>query len=148
MTSYLTDYTHFKNKAELDEATRKHRKWNWNKMNATDHDVLEMIWRHSIKFGAAQLAYDAIALEIIKANSIIAPSDAQSVNSNNSAFSTAITISAPARTDSARISIPFDLSTTIPQSWMNDFSHNKNGVNLINRLTPFPLLQLSSTFND
>jgi predicted transcriptional regulator len=71
MTSYLTDYTHFKNKAELDEATRKHRKWNWNKMNATDHDVLEMIWRHSIKFGAAQLAYDAIALEIIKANSTV-----------------------------------------------------------------------------
>ncbi|QUW21471.1 hypothetical protein JSQ81_16980 [Sporosarcina sp. Marseille-Q4063] len=71
MTNFLTDYSHFKNRAELDEATRKHRKWNWNGMNATDHHVLEIIWRHSIKFGAAQLAHDAIALEIIKSNSTV-----------------------------------------------------------------------------
>lgn len=67
MSLYLTDYSHFKNRTDLDEATRKHRKSNWNKMNFTDHDVLEMIWLHSIKFGAAHLTHDSIASEIGKA---------------------------------------------------------------------------------
>lgn len=71
MTIYLTDYSHFNNKAELDVATRKHRNCWWKKMNDTDHDVLEMIWRHSIKFGAAHLTHDAIALEIGKANGTV-----------------------------------------------------------------------------
>lgn len=71
MTVHLTDYSHFKNRAELDEATRKHRKTNWNKMNITDHNVLEMIWLHSIRFGAAHLTHDSIATEIRKANSTV-----------------------------------------------------------------------------
>ena len=108
MNTYLTDYSHFKSRTELDEATRKHRKWNWNKINLTDHDVLEMIWRHSIRFGAAHLAYDDIATEIRKSKTL---SNARSVNSNNSTSSTGTIIFAPARTDSAQISIPFALST-------------------------------------
>ena len=70
MSIYLTDYSHFKNRAELDEATRKHRKTNWKKMNITDHDVLEMIWLHSIRF-VQHLTHDSIATEIIKANSTV-----------------------------------------------------------------------------
>ena len=40
-------------------------------MNATDHDVLEMIWHNSKIFGATQLAHDAIMLEIKKANGTV-----------------------------------------------------------------------------
>lgn len=68
MQIHLTEYSHFKSKEALDEATRKHRKRNWNKMNVTDHGVLEMIWLHARKFGAAQLTHESIALEIKKSN--------------------------------------------------------------------------------
>ena len=40
-------------------------------MNVTDHDVLEMIWRYSIKFGATQLTHEAIALEVGKTNGTV-----------------------------------------------------------------------------
>lgn len=71
MTVYLADYSHFKSRTELDEATRKHRKSNWNKINLTDHNVLEIIWHHSIRFGAAHLAYDDIAMEIRKSKTTV-----------------------------------------------------------------------------
>ena len=120
MTVYLTDYSHFKNRAELDEATRKHRKTNWNKMNVTDHNVLEMVWLHSRRFGAAHLTHDSIAMEIRKANSTVRRSISKLEKLGIIDRHHYIR---PARTDSEPISIPFVLIIDIHLLWMNDFFH-------------------------
>lgn len=68
MTNYLTDYAYFTNKFELDEAAAKHKHEHWQEMNHTDRDVLDVIRRYSVKFGAAHLKHDTIAVAIGKSN--------------------------------------------------------------------------------
>ena len=68
MTHYLTNYAYFTNKFELDEAAAKHKHEHWNEMNHTDRDVLDVIRRYSVKFGAAHLKHDTIAEAIGKSN--------------------------------------------------------------------------------
>ena len=71
MTNYLTDYAHFTNKCDMDEAAWQHKKENWNDMNHTDRDVLDVIRRYSVKFGAAHLKHDTIANAIGKSNATV-----------------------------------------------------------------------------
>ena len=71
MTNYLTDYAFFTNKHDMDEAAWQHTKENWNDMNNTDRDVLDMIRRYSVKFGAAHLKHDTIANAIEKSNATV-----------------------------------------------------------------------------
>lgn len=68
MTSYLTDYAYFTNKFDLDEAASQHKHEHWQSMNKTDRDVLDIIRRYSVKFGAAHLKHDTIANAIKKSN--------------------------------------------------------------------------------
>ena len=68
MTNYLTDYAYFTNKFDLDEAATKHRNEHWQAMNNTDRDVLDVIRRYSVKFGAAHLKHDTISEAIGKSN--------------------------------------------------------------------------------
>lgn len=71
MTNYLTDYAYFTNKYDLDEAASQHKQANWNAMNHTDRDVLDVIRRYSVKFGAAHLKHDTIAKAIGKSNATV-----------------------------------------------------------------------------
>lgn len=71
MTNYLTDYAYFTNKHDMDEAAWQHKKENWNDMNNTDRDVLDVIRRYSVKFGAAHLKHDTIAKAIGKSNATV-----------------------------------------------------------------------------
>ena len=68
MINYLTDYAYFTNKYDLDKAASLLRQANWNDMNHTDLDVLDVIRRYSVKFGAAHLKHDTIAKAIRKSN--------------------------------------------------------------------------------
>lgn len=68
MTNYLTDYAYFTNKFDLDEAAAKHRNEHWQEMNNTDRDVLDVLRRYSVKFGAAHLKHNTIAAAIGKSN--------------------------------------------------------------------------------
>lgn len=71
MTNYLADYAHFTNKYDLDRAASQHKRANWNDMNHTDRDVLDVIRRYSVKFGAAHLKHDTIAKVIGKSNATV-----------------------------------------------------------------------------
>lgn len=68
MTNYLADYAYFTNKFDLDEAASQHKHEHWQAMNQTDRDVLDVIRRYSVKFGAAHLKHDTIADAIKKSN--------------------------------------------------------------------------------
>ena len=71
MTNYLTDYAYFTSKHDLDEAAQQHKQANWNEMNHTVRDVLDTIRRYSVKFGAAHLKHDTIAIAIGKSNATV-----------------------------------------------------------------------------
>ncbi|MFJ7936244.1 helix-turn-helix transcriptional regulator [Sporosarcina sp. NPDC096371] len=68
MTTYLTNYAHFTNKHDMDEAVNRHLTANWNDLNKTDRAVLDMIRRYSVKYGAAHLKHDTIATTVDKSN--------------------------------------------------------------------------------
>lgn len=68
MTNYLIDYAYFTNKFDLDKAASQHKHEHWQAMNQTDRDVLDVIRRYSVKFGAAHLKHDTIAGAIKKSN--------------------------------------------------------------------------------
>ena len=42
MTIYLSNYAHFKDKYEMDNASNQHITTNWNQLNTTDRSVLDM----------------------------------------------------------------------------------------------------------
>ena len=67
-TTYLKAYSHFTNTTDMDEAVRHHVLENWNEMNPTDRTVLDMIRRYSVKYGAAHLKHDTMAVAIGKSN--------------------------------------------------------------------------------
>ena len=68
MTNYLTGYAYFTNKFDLDEAASQHKHEHWQSMNQTDRNVLDVIRRYSVKFGAAHLKHDTIAGAVGKSN--------------------------------------------------------------------------------
>lgn len=68
MTHYLTKYAHFTNKFDLDKAATAHKHAHWQAMNQTDRDVLDVIRRYSVKFGAAHLKHNTVADAIGKSN--------------------------------------------------------------------------------
>lgn len=68
MTHYLQNHAHFKDKFELDRAATEHKQEHWQAMNQTDRDVLDIIRRYSVKFGAAHLKHDTIAHILGKSN--------------------------------------------------------------------------------
>lgn len=71
MTAYLTEFSHFDSRAEMDAAARKHISRHWNALNATDRAVLEMIRRYSVKYGAAHLKHDTMAEKLGVSNSTV-----------------------------------------------------------------------------
>ena len=71
MITYLTEYAHFTNKHDLDEATRQHVLAHWNAMNHTERAVLDMIRRYSVKYGAAHLKHETIEKAIKKSNATV-----------------------------------------------------------------------------
>ncbi|NYF23933.1 helix-turn-helix domain-containing protein [Sporosarcina sp. JAI121] len=71
MTTYLSEYAHFKNKHDLDAATRQHILAYWNEMNQTERAVLEMIRRYSVKYGAAHLKHETFVKAIKKSNATV-----------------------------------------------------------------------------
>lgn len=71
MTHYLTKYAHFTNKFDLDKAASAHKNEHWQAMNHTDRDVLDVIRRYSVKFGAAHLKHKTIEGAIGKSNATV-----------------------------------------------------------------------------
>lgn len=71
MTTYLSDYSNFKCKEEMDNATNQHISDNWNLLNNTDRAVLDMIRRYSVKHGAAHLKHETMEKTLGKSNSTI-----------------------------------------------------------------------------
>ena len=68
MTNYLAEYAYFTNEFDLDMALSGHKQDHWRAMNDTDRDVLNIIFHHSMEFGAAHLKHDTIAAAIGKSN--------------------------------------------------------------------------------
>lgn len=71
MTNYLTKHAYFTNKFDMDAAATQHRQEHWQAMNNTDRDVLDVIRRYSVKFGAAHLKYLTIEKAIGKSNATV-----------------------------------------------------------------------------
>lgn len=71
MTNYLTKYAYFTNKIDLDKAASEHKQEHWRAMNNTDRDVLDVIHRYSVEFGAAHLKHESIAEAIGKSYSTV-----------------------------------------------------------------------------
>ncbi len=71
MTIYLSNYAHFKDKYEMDNASNQHITANWNQLNTTDRSVLDMIRRYSVKHGAAHLKHETISKALEKSVSTI-----------------------------------------------------------------------------
>ena len=71
MTTYLSEYAHFKTKEEMDKASTEHVAANINHLNQTDLAVLNMIRRYSVKHGAAHLKHKTMEKALGKSNSTI-----------------------------------------------------------------------------
>lgn len=71
MTNYLTKHAYFTNKFDMDLAATQHRQEHWQAMNNTDRDVLDVIRRYSVKFGAAHLKHHTIEKAIGKSNATV-----------------------------------------------------------------------------
>ncbi|MDS9472723.1 helix-turn-helix domain-containing protein [Sporosarcina pasteurii] len=71
MTHYLKDYAYFTNKFDLDKAASLQKQEHWQEMNQTDRDVLDVIRRYSVKFGAAHLKHYTIEKAIKKSNATV-----------------------------------------------------------------------------
>ncbi|MCM3744083.1 hypothetical protein M3193_07995 [Sporosarcina luteola] len=68
MTHYLKEYTKFNTIAEMDAAAEQHAKRHWNEMTKSDRQVLDVIRRYSVKYGAAHLKHATIEEAIGKTN--------------------------------------------------------------------------------
>lgn len=71
MTHYLTNYAHFTNKFDLDNAVTLHKQAHWGDLNATDRIILDVIRQYSVKFGAAHLKHATIQEITGKSNSTV-----------------------------------------------------------------------------
>lgn len=62
--SNLKKYAHFSSTQAMDKASEEHVHRHWYKMNRTDRAVLNVIRRHSVKYGAAHLKHETIAKQV------------------------------------------------------------------------------------
>ncbi|MDW0118203.1 hypothetical protein QTL97_14820 [Sporosarcina thermotolerans] len=68
MTYYLKEYARFSTIEEMDAATEQHLMKHWDELTKSDRQVLEVIRRYSVKYGAAHLKHRTIEEIIGKAN--------------------------------------------------------------------------------
>lgn len=60
MTLYLKQYSRFTTIAEMDAATEQHLLLHWDELTKSDRQVLNIIRRYSVKYGAAHLKHGTI----------------------------------------------------------------------------------------
>ena len=60
MTHYLKKYARFTNTAEMDAAAEQHLLLHWDELTKSDRQVLDVIRRYSVKYGAAHLKHGTI----------------------------------------------------------------------------------------
>ncbi|MFS0688007.1 hypothetical protein AB1K89_02000 [Sporosarcina sp. 179-K 8C2 HS] len=68
MTHYLSEYSRFETIAEMDAAAEQHVRRHWDEMTKSDRQVLDIIRRYSVKYGAAHLKHGTIEDAIAKSN--------------------------------------------------------------------------------
>ncbi|WP_262174222.1 hypothetical protein [Saccharococcus sp. Marseille-Q5394] len=60
MTHYLKEYSRFASITEMDAAAEQHLLLRWDKLTKSDRQVLDVIRRYSVKYGAAHLKHGTI----------------------------------------------------------------------------------------
>ncbi|MCM3711943.1 hypothetical protein [Sporosarcina luteola] len=60
MTHYLKEYARFNTIEEMDAAAEQHVKTHWDELTKSDRQVLDIIRRYSVKYGAAHLKHGTI----------------------------------------------------------------------------------------
>ncbi|MFC5604791.1 hypothetical protein [Sporosarcina koreensis] len=68
MTHYLKDYSKFNTITEMDTAAEQHLSLHWDNLTKSDRQVLDIIRRHSVKYGAAHLKHGTIEEATGKSN--------------------------------------------------------------------------------
>ncbi|WP_339250904.1 helix-turn-helix domain-containing protein [Sporosarcina sp. FSL W8-0480] len=71
MTYYLKEYARFATIEEMDTAAEQHLMKHWDDLTKSDREVLEVIRRYSVKFGAAHLKHGTIEEIIGKSNATV-----------------------------------------------------------------------------
>ncbi|WP_432357003.1 hypothetical protein [Sporosarcina sp. UB5] len=68
MTHYLANYARFNTTAEMDAAAEQHLLLHWDELTKSDRQVLDVIRRYSVKYGAAHLKHVTIEKATGKSN--------------------------------------------------------------------------------
>lgn len=68
---YLKEYSRFATIAEMDAAAEQHVARHWDELTKSDRQVLDVIRRYSVKYGAAHLKHGTIEDAIGKSNATI-----------------------------------------------------------------------------
>ncbi|WP_432357012.1 hypothetical protein [Sporosarcina sp. UB5] len=68
MTHYLANYARFNTTAEMDAAAEQHLLLHWDELTKSDRQVLDVIRRYSVKYGAAHLKHVTIEEATGKSN--------------------------------------------------------------------------------
>lgn len=68
MTYYLKEYARFNTIEEMDAAAEQHVMTHWDELTKSDRQVLDVIRRYSVKYGAAHLKHGTIEEAIGKSN--------------------------------------------------------------------------------
>ncbi|MFS0689391.1 hypothetical protein AB1K89_09120 [Sporosarcina sp. 179-K 8C2 HS] len=68
MTHYLKEYARFATIVEMDAATEQHLSRHWDNLTKSDRQVLDVIRRYSVKYGAAHLKHGTIEEATGKSN--------------------------------------------------------------------------------
>ena len=68
MTHYLKEYARLNTIEEMDAAAEQHVLAHWDEMTKSDRQVLDVIRRYSVKYGAAHLKHGTIEAAIGKSN--------------------------------------------------------------------------------
>ncbi|GEN84991.1 hypothetical protein SLU01_33030 [Sporosarcina luteola] len=71
MTYYLKEYARFATTEEMDAAAEQHLFRHWDELTKSDRQVLDMIRRYSVKYGAAHLKHETIEDAIGKSNATV-----------------------------------------------------------------------------
>lgn len=68
MTHYLKEYSKFTTITEMDAAAEQHLSLHWDNLTKSDRQVLDVIRRYSVKYGAAHLKHGTIEKATGKSN--------------------------------------------------------------------------------
>ena len=71
MTHYLKEYSRFTTIAEMDAAAEQYLMKHWDELTKSDRQVLDVIRRHSVKYGAAHLKHGTIETAVGKSNATV-----------------------------------------------------------------------------